>query len=86
MSKKHEKVLSSIFSDHVSANLHWREIESLLIHLGAELRESGGARVIVTLGGEEITLHHPHRGATMTKTSLHQLKNFLSAAGIENHA
>ena len=86
MSKKHEKVLSSIFSDHVSANLHWREIESLLTHLGAEIRESGGARVIVTLGGKEITLHHPHRGSTMTKTSLHQLKNFLSAAGINHHA
>ena len=86
MSKKHQKVLSSIFSDHVSANIHWREIESLLKHLGAELREAAGARVLVTLGGEEITLHHPHRGATMTKTSLHQLKNFLRAAGIDHHS
>ncbi len=82
MSKKHDKVLSSITGNHVSGNIHWKEVESLLHHLGADLREGGGARVIVTLNGVEATLHRPHHGATMNKTSLHQLQQFLSAAGI----
>lgn len=82
MSKKHEKVLESIFSDHPSANVHWKEIESLLHHYGAELREAGGARLIVVLNGHETTLHRPHHGTTMTKPSLHQLRNFLQDAGI----
>ena len=51
MSKKHQKVLSAIFSDHLSSNIHWKEIESLLIHLGAEFREGTGASVVVIIDG-----------------------------------
>ena len=84
MSKKHDKVLASIVDEHISGNLHWKEIESLLHHLGAELREGGGTRVLVTLNGMEITLHRPHHGATMNKTSIHQLRHFLAAAGLSH--
>lgn len=31
----HLNLLRAIFQDPVSANLHWRDIESLLRHLGA---------------------------------------------------
>ncbi|HEA25936.1 MAG TPA: type II toxin-antitoxin system HicA family toxin [Ectothiorhodospiraceae bacterium] len=82
MSKKHEKIYKSIMGHHTSSNIHWREVESLLHHLGAELHESKGARVVVHLGGKEITLHHPHQGSTMGKNELHQLGQFLSVAGV----
>ena len=82
MSKKHDKVLQTIFSDHPSGNMHWSEIESMLTHLGAELRESGGARVIVVLNSHEVTLHRPHHGATFNRPSLHQLRQFLHDAGV----
>ncbi|MDH5287796.1 MAG: type II toxin-antitoxin system HicA family toxin, partial [Betaproteobacteria bacterium] len=36
MSHKHENLLRAIFHDPISANIHWREIESLIHHLGAE--------------------------------------------------
>ena len=35
MSHKHENLLRAIFHDPVSGNIQWREIESLLNHLGA---------------------------------------------------
>ena len=35
MSHKHAHLMRSIFQDPPSANIHWREIESLLHHLGA---------------------------------------------------
>jgi len=82
MSKKHERVLAAIFADHPSGNIHWQEIESLLVHLGAELHESRGARVIVTLRGQEMTLHRPHHGASVGRAELHQLRQFLQAAGM----
>ncbi|MGD2082677.1 MAG: type II toxin-antitoxin system HicA family toxin [Chromatiales bacterium] len=82
MSKNHAKVLDAIFADHPSANLHWNEVASLLAHLGGELRESRGARVIVTLAGQELTLHHPHHGSALGRTELHRLKAFLTAAGV----
>ena len=37
MSHKHENLLRTIFQDPISANIHWREIESLLHHLAAEI-------------------------------------------------
>ena len=84
MSKKHQKVLSSIFSDHLSSNIHWKEIESLLIHLGAEFREGSGASLVITLNGAEFSMHRGHHNSTMTKKSLHQLKKFLQSVNIKN--
>lgn len=84
MSKKHEKVLAAIFADHLSGNLHWKEIESLLLHLGTELHEAGGARLIARLGGQEATLHRPHHGSALTKAELHHLRQFLTAAGVRS--
>ena len=37
MSHKHATQLRSIFHDPISANIHWREVESLLNHLGASI-------------------------------------------------
>ena len=44
MSHKHEQLLRTIFHDPISGNIHWREIESLLQHLGAEIEPLSGAR------------------------------------------
>ena len=49
MSHKHLHLLQTIFHDPVSANIHWREIESLLTHLGAEVEAAHGARIRVVL-------------------------------------
>ena len=81
MSKKHDKVLASILGDHLSGNLHWKEIEALLDHLGAEFDAAHGARVVARLNGREITLHRPHHGAAVSKNELHHLAQFLRAAG-----
>ncbi len=41
MSHKPIHLIRAIFHDPVSGNIHWREIESLLHHLGAELGVHG---------------------------------------------
>ena len=84
MSKKHQKVLSAIFSDHLSSNIHWKEIESLLSHLGAEFREGSGSSSIAIINGVEFSMHRGHHGTTMSKNSLHQLKKFLESVNIRN--
>ncbi len=45
MSHKHEQLLRTIFHDPISCNIHWREIESLLSHVGANIESLSGARV-----------------------------------------
>ena len=83
MSKKHQKVLSAIFSDHPSSNIHWKEIESLLKHLGAEFRIGTGASVVIILNGQEFTMHRGRHNTTMSKQELHQLKKYLQSVEVK---
>ena len=84
MSKKHQKVLSAIFSDHLSSNIHWKEIESLLIHLGAEFRGGSGSGLVAIINGSEFSMHRGHHNITMSKKSLHQLRKFLESVSIRS--
>ena len=54
----HLNLLRTIFQDPVSGNIHWREIESLLHHLGATVEPSHGARFRVVLNNVETALTH----------------------------
>ena len=82
MSHKHAHLMRSIFQDPLPANIHWREIESLLHHLGAEVEPSHGARFKVTLNKVEAFLHHPHNSSTCSKTDIKAIREMLSHAGV----
>jgi hypothetical protein len=82
MSHKHAHLLQAIFTDAASANIHWREVESLLKHLGAEIEPSHGARFKVTLNGVTDFLHHPHHGNECTRDLIRHLREFLAHAGV----
>lgn len=81
MSHKHATVLRAIFHDPISANIHFREVESLLHNLGAEILPGHGARFRVVLNRAEGTLHHPH-GGTLTRQDVKSLREFLVHAGV----
>jgi len=81
MSHKNISLLRAIFHDPVSGNIHWREIESLLNHLGASITPAHGARFHVTLNGFEDFLHHPHQSNVFDKREIKHLREFLSRAG-----
>jgi hypothetical protein len=81
MSHKHATLITRIFHDPVSANIHWREVESLLGHLGAELEQLTGGRTRVRLAHAEIVLHRPHHGSTIDPHAVHDLRGFLAASG-----
>jgi hypothetical protein len=81
MSHKHDNLLDTVFHDPVSGNIHWREIESLLHHLGASIIPAHGARFHVTLNEQECFLHHPHQGNVCDKNLIKYLREFLLRAG-----
>ena len=60
MSHKHDNLIRAIFHDPISGNLQWREVESLLRHLGAAIESLSGTRIRVKLNGAEGILHRPH--------------------------
>lgn len=80
MSAKHANLLREIFHDPVSTSIQWREIESLLKHLGADMEALAGTRVRVKLNGAEGSLHRPHKGGTLDRSSVQHLREFLGRA------
>jgi len=81
LSHKHENLLLTVFHDPISGNIHWREVESLLGHLGADIESLSGARIRVKLNGVEGILHRPHHGNTLDKSSVRHLREYLAHAG-----
>lgn len=82
MSHKHINLLRTIFQDPPSANIHWREIESLLIHLGATIEPAHGARFRILLNKVEGFMHFPHHGSACTRQDIKQLREYLAHAGV----
>jgi hypothetical protein len=80
MSHKHEQLLRTIFHDPISCNIHWREIESLLSHVGADIEQLSGARIRVKLNGAEGILHRPHHGNTLDRSAVRHLREYLAHA------
>ena len=82
MSHKHEHLLRTIFQDPINANIHWREIESLLHHLGAQVETLSGNRIRAKLRHAEGVLHRPHHGNTLDRNGVRGLRGFLASAGV----
>jgi hypothetical protein len=79
---RHANLLRTIFRDPPSGNVHWRDIESLLRHLGASLEPIAGARVRVKLNRMEDVLHRPHHSNVLDVSALRHLREFLARAGV----
>jgi hypothetical protein len=80
VSRKHENLLRAIFHDPVSGNIQWREVESLLHHLGAATEPLSGARVRVRLNGTEGILHRPHHGDSLGRQDILHVREYLAHA------
>jgi hypothetical protein len=82
MSRHHANLIRTIFHDPPSGNVHWREIESLLKHVGASLEPISGARIRVTLNRMEGVLHRPHHSNVLDASALLHLRQYLARAGV----
>jgi hypothetical protein len=82
MSRHHATLLRTIFTDPPGHNIHWREVESLLRHVGATLEPLSGARVRVTIGRMEDIVHRPHHASTLGATAVLHLRAFLARSGV----
>ncbi len=83
MSSHHAKLIRLIFQDPPSRNIHWRDVESLIHHVGAQLEPLSGARVKVTKDRVEAILHRPHHhGNELDKEGIARLREFLARAGV----
>lgn len=80
---KQRKTLAAIYTEPPPKQLEWRDIESLLVAVGAEVVEGRGSRVRFNKGGEVVSFHRPH---PEKEAKLYQVKNarkFLKKIGVE---
>mgnify|MGYP003348773776 FL=1 len=83
MNKKHARTLESIFENPVKAGIVWRDIEALLVALGAEISEGQGSRVRIALNGLRAVFHRPHPHKETDKGAVKSMRRFLSEAGFQ---
>lgn len=82
MSHKHEQLIRAIFREPFSGNIHWREVESLLHHLGATVEPLSGARLRVRLHGVEGILHRPHHSNVLDRQGVRHVRAYLAQARV----
>ena len=83
MKSKHFKTLEAIYKKPVQSNIEWKEIESLLISLGAEISEGSGSRIRIKLNEVRAVFHRPHPRKEADKGSIVSMRRFLENAGIK---
>lgn len=84
MGKKHQRTLEAIFKMPVQSNVVWKDIESLLRNLNAEISEGEGSRVRIALNGIRATFHRPHPKKETDKGALMSVRRFLENAGVKS--
>lgn len=83
MNQKHRRTLEAIFEDPVRSNIAWRDIESLLVALGAEISEGAGSRIRIALNGVRAVFHRPHPQKETDKGAVRSMRRFLVEAGVK---
>jgi hypothetical protein len=83
MNSRHRKTLAALYERPERADIAWREIEALLLVVGAELSEGSGSRIRVALNGVRAVFHRPHPQKGTDKGAVKSVRRFLQEAGIE---
>ena len=84
MNKKNKTTLAAIFENPVRSDILWKDIESLLYALGAEISEGRGSRVRIVLQSIRAVFHRPHPRKETDKGSVRSMRRFLISTGVKN--
>lgn len=83
MNSRQQKICEEIFKEPVQSNIEWKDIENLLIALGAEITEGNGSRVRIKLNNERAVFHRPHPEKVTDKGAVKSMRKFLNNAGVK---
>jgi hypothetical protein len=81
--RRHGKTLADIFATPTRGSISWRDMEKLLVHLGAEISEGRGSRIRVVLNGAFAVFHRPHPQKEACKGAVEAIRRFLNTAGVK---
>ena len=60
MNAKNRKTLEDIFKKPILSSIPWKDIEALLISIGADISEGEGSRIRIKLNNIRAVFHRPH--------------------------
>jgi hypothetical protein len=83
MKRKSSKTLALIFARPVSGGIKWRDIEALLVDLGAKVSEREGSRIGVKLFSEVRIFHRPHPSPDTDKGAVESIRKWLIENGVQ---
>ncbi len=83
MNKKHQKILEQIFQSPVQSSIVWKDIEAMLVSLGAEISEGNGSRVRIALNDVRAVFHRPHPQKETDKGAVVSMRRFLKEANVK---
>lgn len=81
---KHKTTFESIHTTPTKSNIVWKDIESMLKALGAELTEGNGSRVRIELNSVRAVFHRPHPRKETDKGAVISMRRFLHIAGVKD--
>ena len=82
MNKRHRKTLDLIFTQPISGNIKWHDVNSLFESLGAIFNERSGSRVAILLNDRVAVFHRPHPNPNLDKGMVRDIRRFLESTGI----
>lgn len=82
MNSKQTKTLHLVFSEPISSNIAWKDIESLLVAAGADIIEGKGSRVRFTKSGVIAAFHRPHPKKEAKPYQVKDARLFLIQIGV----
>ncbi|MBK1880723.1 type II toxin-antitoxin system HicA family toxin [Pelagicoccus mobilis] len=81
MNRKQRLTLEKVRERPERSDIPWKDIESMLAALGAEITEGRGSRVRVYLNGVRAVFHRPHPQKETDKGAVKSVRRFLEATG-----
>ena len=83
MKRVHRKTLEAVFAHPTSANIAWKDIEALLVGLGAQASEREGSRIALVLFNEVRVFHRPHPSPKTDKGAVAAVRKWLEQHGVK---
>lgn len=82
MNAKQKKTLTMIFEKPTRSDVHWQESVSLLLGIGAIMKEGKGSRVRFKYRDYSLHVHAPHPGKVIAKGAVEAIREFLTDIGV----
>ena len=81
---RHHDTLEQI--RRLNGGLHWKKVESLLEHLGAEVYEGSGSTVTFVIGQRKLTVDRPHPRKECGRGLVKRIRSYLDDLGISERS